>query len=118
MATEERDRGGHHGAAGGPAGGAADGAAGGGASGAAYEPEPLSDLERGTVQRAQLRTRVADIAWTALVVVLAAWVLWSAIGVARAEANAWVYCAIGAVLFAVALWARLSTLRARARTRL
>ncbi|MEV8365309.1 hypothetical protein [Streptomyces niveus] len=116
MATEERDRAGHDGAAGGPARDAAEGPAG--HDSAAYEPEPLSDLERGTVQRAQLRTRVADIAWTALVVVLAAWVLWSAIGVARAEANAWVYCAIGAVLFAVALWARLSTLRARARTRL
>ncbi|MEU9745767.1 hypothetical protein [Streptomyces niveus] len=115
MATEERNRGGHDSAARGTAGDAADGPAG---SGAAYEPEPLSDLERGTVQRAQLRTRVADIAWTALVVVLAAWVLWSAIGIARAEANAWVYCAIGALLFAVALWARLSTLRARARTRL
>lgn len=83
-----------------------------------HEPEPLSDLERGTVQRAQLRTRIADIAWTALIVVLGLWALWSAVGIARETANAWVYCVIGGVLFTVALWARLSTLKARARTRL
>ncbi|MET4927354.1 hypothetical protein P3L51_34190 [Streptomyces sp. PSRA5] len=110
MATEERDRergaGRDHAAHDGPG------------SGTTHEPEPLSDLERGTVQRAQLRTRVADIAWTALVIVLGTWVLWSAIGIARETANAWVYCVIGAVLFTVALWARLSTLKARARTRL
>lgn len=86
--------------------------------GSTQEPEPLTDLERGTVQRAQLRARVADIAWTALIVVLGAWVLWSVVGVARETANAWVYCGIGVVLFAVALWARVSAIKARARTRL
>ncbi|WP_405616253.1 hypothetical protein OG292_22825 [Streptomyces sp. NBC_01511] len=91
---------------------------GGPGDGPAGEPEPLSELERGTVQRAQLRTRIADIAWTALIVVLGAWALWSAVGIARETANAWVYCVIGAVLFTVALWARLSTLKARARTHL
>ncbi len=33
----------------------------------------LGDLEPGTRQRAQLRTRLADVAWTALCVVLALW---------------------------------------------
>ncbi|MFE6420854.1 MULTISPECIES: hypothetical protein [Streptomyces] len=33
----------------------------------------LGELEPGTRQRAQLRSRVADIAWTALCVVLALW---------------------------------------------
>lgn len=86
--------------------------------GPAREPEPLSELERGTVQRAQLRTRIADIAWTALIVVLGAWALWSAVGIARETAHAWAYCVSGVVLFTVALFARLSTLKVRARTRL
>lgn len=104
MAMEERER--EHATGGGPG------------DGLVHEPEPLSELERGTVQRAQLRARIADIAWTALIVVLGAWALWGAVGIARETANAWVYCVNGAVLFTVALWARLSTLKARARTRL
>ncbi|MFE3252431.1 hypothetical protein [Streptomyces sp. NPDC059209] len=91
---------------------------GGPGPGTGHEPEPLSDLERGTVQRAQLRTRIADIAWTALIVVLGLWALWSAVGIARETENALVYCVVGGVLFTVALWARLSTLKARARTHL
>ncbi|MET9553407.1 hypothetical protein [Streptomyces sp. NPDC006645] len=110
MATEERNRergdGRERAAHDGPGGGTA------------HEPEPLPDLAHGTVQRAQLPARVADIAWTALVIVLGVWVLASAVGIARGTENAWVFCAVGAVLFAVALRARLSTLKARARTRL
>lgn len=86
--------------------------------GSPHEPEPLTDLAPGTVQRTQLRARIADIAWTALIVVLGAWVLWSAVGVARETTNALVYCGVATVLFAVALYARVSTLRARTRTRL
>ncbi|MFC7894364.1 hypothetical protein [Streptomyces sp. NPDC057381] len=72
----------------------------------------LGELEPGTRQRAQLRTRVADIAWTALCVVLALWAVWSAVGVARG-ATAWAYCAVAWVLLAGALALRTLTVRRR-----
>ncbi|MFE0822204.1 hypothetical protein [Streptomyces sp. NPDC058847] len=73
----------------------------------------LGELEPGTRQRAQLRTRAADIAWTALCVVLALWAVWSAVGVARGG-TAWAYCAVAWVLLAGAL--ALRTLAVRRRT--
>ncbi|MFC7815401.1 MULTISPECIES: hypothetical protein [unclassified Streptomyces] len=75
----------------------------------------LGELEPGTRQRAQLRTRVADIAWTTLCVVLALWAVWSAVGVARG-ATAWAYCVVAWVLLAGALGLR--TLAVRRRTSL
>lgn len=84
----------------------------------AHDDPPMSRLESGTVQRGQLRTRVADIAWTALCVVLGAWALFEVIGVIRGDTDAWVYCGVGVVLFAVALGTRLAARRARTRTHL
>ncbi|MFE0805749.1 hypothetical protein [Streptomyces sp. NPDC058812] len=72
----------------------------------------LGDLEPGTRQRAQLRTRVADVAWTALCVVLALWAVWSAVDLARG-ATAWAYCAVAWVLLAVALALRVVAVRRR-----
>ncbi|WND39454.1 hypothetical protein RI578_36465 [Streptomyces sp. BB1-1-1] len=72
----------------------------------------LGDLEPGTRQRAQLRTRLADVAWTALCVVLALWAVWSAVDLARG-ATAWAYCAVAWVLFAVALALRVVAVRRR-----
>ncbi|MER6346040.1 hypothetical protein ACWC10_22815 [Streptomyces sp. NPDC001595] len=72
----------------------------------------LGELEPGTRQRGQLRTRVADISWTALCVVLALWAVWSAVGVARG-ATAWVYCAVAWVLLAAALALRVAAVRRR-----
>ncbi|WP_030864908.1 hypothetical protein [Streptomyces sp. NRRL S-37] len=67
--------------------------------------QELGDLEPGTRQRDRLRARVADIAWTALCVVLALWAVWGVVGVARGTAG-WVYSAVACVLLAVALYAR------------
>ncbi|WP_053748348.1 hypothetical protein [Streptomyces sp. MMG1533] len=72
----------------------------------------LGDLEPGTNQRGQLRSRIADIAWTALCTVLALWAIWSAVGVARG-ATAWAYCAVAWVLLAVALALRVVAVRRR-----
>jgi hypothetical protein len=72
----------------------------------------LGDLEPGTRQRTQLRGRAADIAWTALCVVLALWAVWSAVDLARG-ATAWVYCAVAWVLLAVALSLRAAAVRRR-----
>ncbi|KOG42512.1 hypothetical protein [Streptomyces resistomycificus] len=76
----------------------------------------LGDLEPGTTQRAQLRTRIGDIAWTALCAVLALWAIWSAVGLARG-ATAWAYCAVAWVLLAVALGLRVVAVRRRTRIR-
>ncbi|MEU1039170.1 hypothetical protein ACFYP4_09610 [Streptomyces sp. NPDC005551] len=70
----------------------------------------LGDLEPGTRQRAQLRTRITDIAWTALCVVLLLWATWSAVDAARGV-TAWVHCAVAWVLLAVALGLRLAAAR-------
>ncbi|MEW2074406.1 hypothetical protein ACFZAG_29640 [Streptomyces sp. NPDC012403] len=67
--------------------------------------QELGDLEPGTRQRAQLRARVADIASTALCVVLGLWVVWSVVGVARGTAE-WAYSVVACVLLAAALTAR------------
>ncbi|MET7322946.1 hypothetical protein [Streptomyces sp. NPDC005549] len=72
----------------------------------------LGDLEPGTRQRTQLRPRLADIAWTALCVVLALWAVWSAVDLARG-ATAWAYCAVAWVLLAVALSLRAAAVRRR-----
>lgn len=80
--------------------------------------EPMSVLEPGTAQRGQLRSRVADIAWTALCVVLGIWTLVGVAGIATGTANAWAYGTVGAVLFTVATWTRVSMLRERARSRM
>lgn len=75
----------------------------------------LGDLEPGTAQRAQLRSRIADIAWTALLTVLAIWAVWASVGALRQEA-AWAHGIVAWILLAVALTMRL--VAARRRTRL
>ncbi|MET7452575.1 hypothetical protein ABZT03_11875 [Streptomyces sp. NPDC005574] len=72
----------------------------------------LGDLEPGTGQRAQLRARVLDIAWTALCVLLVLWAVWSSVGVVRGV-TAWAYCAVAWVLLAVVLAVRLWAVRRR-----
>ncbi|MGW4026785.1 hypothetical protein [Streptomyces sp. NPDC005009] len=67
--------------------------------------QELGDLEPGTRQRDRLRARVADIASTALCVVLALWTVWSVVGVARGTAE-WAYSVVACVLLAAALTAR------------
>ncbi|MEU1710386.1 hypothetical protein ABZ478_34400 [Streptomyces sp. NPDC005706] len=67
----------------------------------------LGDLEPGTAQRAQLRARITDIAWTAGCAVLALWAVWSSVGAVRGT-TAWVYSAVAWVLLAVALTARVA----------
>ncbi|GAB2845636.1 hypothetical protein GCM10027074_10600 [Streptomyces deserti] len=74
----------------------------------------LGTLEPGTGQRAQLPTRIADIAWTALCVVVALWTVWASVGVVRGT-TAWGYCAVAWVLLAVALTMRVLVVRRRAR---
>ncbi|MEU2262149.1 hypothetical protein ABZ557_18180 [Streptomyces sp. NPDC019645] len=74
----------------------------------------LGDLESGTVQRAHLRTRIRDIALTALCVVLLLWGIWSAVGAVRG-ATAWAYSAVAWVLLAVALALRVVAARGRTR---
>ncbi|MGW5639935.1 hypothetical protein [Streptomyces sp. NPDC003832] len=58
-------------------------------------------LPPGTRQREQLRGRFADIAWTALCVVLALWAVVSSVGTARGT-TAWAYSAVAWVLLAIA----------------
>ncbi|MGW5327137.1 hypothetical protein [Streptomyces sp. NPDC004014] len=65
----------------------------------------LGDLEPGTAQRARLRARITDIAWTAGCAVLALWAVWSVAGAVRGT-TAWAYSAVAWVLLAVALTAR------------
>ncbi|MFI7350837.1 hypothetical protein ACIBSR_31855 [Streptomyces sp. NPDC049936] len=72
----------------------------------------LGDLEPGTRQRAQLRTRLSDIAWTALCVVLALWAVWTVVDLARG-ATAWAYSAVAWVLLAAALALRTMAMRRR-----
>ncbi|MFF1379700.1 hypothetical protein [Streptomyces sp. NPDC058308] len=75
----------------------------------------LGALEPVTRQRAQLRTRIADVAWTALCVILLFWGIWSAVGVAGGV-SAWAYSAVAWVLLAMALVTR--AVAARSRTRI
>ncbi|MFH8800905.1 hypothetical protein ACH4F6_15090 [Streptomyces sp. NPDC017936] len=74
----------------------------------------LGTLEAGTRQRAQLPTRIADIAWSALCVVVALWTVWASVGAVRGT-TAWGYCAVSWVLLAVALAMRFVVVRRRAR---
>ncbi|PZT70277.1 hypothetical protein DN402_32660 [Streptomyces sp. SW4] len=76
----------------------------------ASDDQGLGALEPGTRQRAQLRTRVSDIAWTALCVVLALWAVWTAVGAVRGT-TAWVYSAVAWVLLATALAVRAAAVR-------
>ncbi|GAA3983293.1 hypothetical protein OG252_06215 [Streptomyces sp. NBC_01352] len=78
----------------------------------AADSSGLGDLEPGTNQRGQLRSRISDIAWTALCTVLALWAIWSAVGVARGV-TAWAYCVVAWVLLAVALALRVVAIRRR-----
>ncbi|MGV9454547.1 hypothetical protein [Streptomyces sp. NPDC003635] len=61
----------------------------------------LGTLQRGTRQRAQLRVRLADIAWTCLCAVLALWAAVSSLGAARGTTG-WAYCAVAWILLAFA----------------
>ncbi|MEU6480983.1 hypothetical protein ABZ858_29705 [Streptomyces sp. NPDC047017] len=70
----------------------------------------LGALKPGTRQRAQLRVRVADIAWTALCAVLALWAVASAVGAVRGV-TAWGYCAVAWVLAAIVCAVRLAAVR-------
>ncbi|MFJ4244713.1 hypothetical protein ACIP17_29395 [Streptomyces iakyrus] len=74
----------------------------------------LGRLEPGTRQRAQLPSRIADIAWTALWVLVALWAVWASVGVVRGV-TAWGYCVGAWVLLAVALGMRVVVARRRAR---
>ncbi|MFF3719183.1 hypothetical protein [Streptomyces prasinus] len=78
----------------------------------AHDDRELDDLEPGTRQRAQLRTRVADIASTALCVVLALWALWSIIGVMRGT-DGWAYSVVACALLVTAVAARTVGIRRR-----
>ncbi|MET9802469.1 hypothetical protein [Streptomyces sp. NPDC006368] len=77
------------------------------------DQETMSELEPGTVQHAQLYNRMADIAWTALCVLLGAWVVWSVIGAVRGTAHGVLYCAVAVVLFTIVLRVRLLAYRRR-----
>ncbi|WP_431995353.1 hypothetical protein [Streptomyces griseoflavus] len=74
--------------------------------------EELGDLEPGTRQRAALRARVIDIASPALCVVLALWVVWSVVGLARG-ATGWAHSVVACALLVVAVTARTVGVRRR-----
>ncbi|WP_320782830.1 hypothetical protein [Streptomyces sp. CRN 30] len=76
----------------------------------------LGDLEPGTRQRAQLRARITDIAWAALIAVLLIWSVWSTVGVVRG-ATAWAYAAVAYVLLTVVVALRVTAARRGSRTR-
>ncbi|MET7692304.1 hypothetical protein ABZT06_30705 [Streptomyces sp. NPDC005483] len=77
-------------------------------------PSDLGPLEPGTRQRAQLSIRIADIAWTALSVVAALWVILAAVDAVRGTGS-WAYSAVSLVLLAVGLTMRLRAVRRRDR---
>ena len=77
-------------------------------------PSELGSLEPGTRQRAQLSIRIADIAWTALSVVAALWVVLAAVDAVRGTGS-WAYCAVALVLLAIGLTMRLRAVRRRDR---
>ncbi|WP_256105208.1 hypothetical protein [Streptomyces sp. ODS05-4] len=78
----------------------------------------MEPLAPGTVQRGQLRSRVSDIAWTSLFVILGAWALLAAVGAVVGVAGAWTYVAVASALLFIALVARASMFRDRGRRRL
>ncbi|MBB6421611.1 hypothetical protein [Streptomyces sp. AK010] len=59
-------------------------------------------------------SRIADIAWTALWVLVALWAVGASVGVVRGV-TAWGYCVGAWVLLAVALAMRVLVVRRRAR---
>jgi hypothetical protein len=79
------------------------------------QPSELGNFAPGTRQRAQLPSRIADIAWTALWVLVALWAVWASVGLVRGV-TAWGYCVGAWVLLAVALAMRVAVARRRART--
>ncbi|MER7568624.1 hypothetical protein ACGFWE_14730 [Streptomyces sp. NPDC048523] len=74
----------------------------------------LGPLEPGTAQRAQLSVRIADIAWTALSVVAALWVILATIDAVRGSGS-WAYSTVALVLLAIGLTMRLRAVRRRDR---
>ncbi|MEV0848252.1 hypothetical protein AB0J21_20645 [Streptomyces sp. NPDC049954] len=76
--------------------------------------EGLGALEPGTRQRAELRARSMDVAWTALCTVVLLWGVWTAVGVVRGD-TAWAYCAVAWLLSAVVVALRVTASRRRAR---
>jgi hypothetical protein len=74
----------------------------------------LGTLEPGTKQRAQLPTRIADIAWTALCVLVGVWAVTALVGAVRGT-SAWGFAVVAWVLLAVALTMRVLVIRRRAR---
>lgn len=79
-----------------------------------HEPGPL---EPGTRQRAQLSVRIADIAWTALIVVAGLWTVLTCVDAVRGTGS-WAYCAVALIMLALGLTMRILGIRRRARTRL
>ncbi|MFF9765439.1 hypothetical protein ACIGXF_20065 [Streptomyces sp. NPDC053086] len=79
-------------------------------------PAPeIGPLAPGTGQRDQLRSRVSDIAWTCLCVVLAVWAVLESVGSALGSAR-WAYGGVAWVLLAAALGVRVAAARRRARS--
>ena len=76
--------------------------------------EKLGSLGPGTRQRAQLPTRIADIAWTSLCVLVGLWAVTASVGAVRGT-TAWGFCVVTWVLLAVALTMRVLVIRRRAR---
>ncbi|MFF7646064.1 hypothetical protein [Streptomyces canus] len=78
-------------------------------------PSDLGPLEPGTAQRAQLSIRIADIAWTALSVVAALWVILAGVDAVRGTGS-WAYSVVSLVLLALGLAMRWRAVRRRSRT--
>ncbi|MEU0410562.1 hypothetical protein ABZ307_22475 [Streptomyces griseorubiginosus] len=74
----------------------------------------IGPLEPGTRQEAQLSIRIADIAWTALSVVAALWVVLASVDAVRGSGS-WAYCAAALILLAIGLTMRLRSARRRTR---
>ena len=74
----------------------------------------LGPLEPGTRQEAQLSIRIADIAWTALSVVAALWVVLASVDAVRGTGS-WGYCAAALIMLAIGLTMRLRSVRRRTR---
>lgn len=80
-------------------------------------PQGPGTLEPGTGQRDQLSVRIADTAWTALIVVAGLWAVLTCVDAVRGTGS-WAYCAVALVLLAIGLSMRIVGIRRRARTRL
>ncbi|MGC0340477.1 hypothetical protein [Streptomyces sp. SLBN-8D4] len=81
------------------------------------QPSDLGPLEPGTRQRAQLSIRIADIAWTALSVVAALWVILATIDAVRGTGS-WAYSVVALALLTIGLTMRVIGIRRRGLTRL